>query len=612
MSKSKKSSSEIKTITLRTKITILIIIISVYPMILMGIIAAYNFNNIIKENFVVHSQNNLLRISSGLNQDVQAMKDSILYTLQNPAFRRLVNKESSTPLNSISRYELTEDVLDRFSFIVFTEENYDVGGLYFRENDDNIVYQQQAGMINDDDIPYMEMWDYMGSDRAPKFYRDYNAQRLDIYLLQAVIDNNSFEKVGMIYYRLDPDYLSSIFNDGYEEEDASLFLYTKSGDMIAREGSHSVDYFIEPNQYYLKEPGVYIHDYEGENYYVITEYINSLDLTVMTMISSDDLTEASRKVSDLVIILYLVNIPIILGLSYFLYSNINNPVTRLISKMEQFKDGRFDVQINDPRHDEFGYLYIAFNDMTSNINRLVKDVYVKELARKDAEISALQEQINPHFLYNTLESINWRAQLAGENDIAHMIQALSKLMDGSMNRDNENLITVEKEAEYMKQYMYLVQMRYSETLNYVCEIDEEVKHSYLPKLIIQPLLENAVKHGIEPVGEGVIRLSCKKEGDRLVIEVSDNGKGMTDEALKRIRDSIDKEIRDVNRHKEHRVSIGFRNVARRIELIYNGEASVTVDSEPDKGTCIKLDLPFGLKLDKFDNLVVEGDAYESL
>lgn len=181
--------------------------------------------------------------------------------------------------------------------------------------------------------------------------------------------------------------------------------------------------------------------------------------------------------------------------------------------------------------------------MTQNINRLVSDVYVKELAKKDAEISALQEQINPHFLYNTLESINWRAQLAGEEEIALMIQALSKLMDASTNRSKRKVITVKEEVGYLNQYMYLIQMRYSDSLKYKQTIDASIQDALVPKLLLQPLIENAVKHGIEPIGEGCIELIGKREGERLEFIVRDNGSGMDEEQYKKIQCMITEEKR---------------------------------------------------------------------
>jgi len=596
---------KIKGISLRAKITVLIIIISVYPMALMGIIAAYNYDNIIKERFISYAESNMNRISASISDDVSDMEESIMATLQNPQFFELINQKPDSLTSSIDMYNFRSDVRTFLSFNLFSEHNYDVGGIVFFEDLVNIFYTQEQGLIQNDEIPYEDMVQAMGDRNNSMFYFSDLEDHTDMYICQKVINPNTFKPLGILYYRLDPDYLESIFEHGYYDASETVFLYTKTGNLIASKGSNVNKTILEVDEYYKKEPDIYIHEYEGEDYYIITEEIEALDLTVISLISSEILTQDSRKVTDLIVILYIFNIPIFLGTAYFLYRNIDNPVTHLITKMNQFEAGNLDVRVTAERHDEFGYLFSAFNHMTTNINALINDVYIQELARKDAEISALQEQINPHFLYNTLESINWRAQLAGENDIALMIQALSKLMDASINRNNDKFITLEEEVGYMEQYMYLVQMRYSESLEFKKEISDDIRNCYVPKLIIQPLLENAVKHGIEPVGEGIITLKCYRDLENLIIEINDSGKGMGEYGLRKIRNSIELEIRNVNLQKDKRRSIGFQNVARRIELIYNGKAIIDIKSKLNEGTCIKLILPISMRLDKEKNIIIE-------
>ncbi len=443
--------------------------------------------------------------------------------------------------------------------------------------------------------------------RSSEFYFADDEGQITFYINQPLVNTNTYEPIGMLYFRVDPNYLENVFDDGYSQGEETIYLYSKQGDLIAREGKLSGSAMIEEGGYYNMPPDVYTMEDDGKDYYIITEDIEGLELTVLTLIPSDVLTQDSRKVTDLIIILYVANIPLFLLMAFFLYNNINKPVAHLITKMNQFEEGQFDVQAEHTRSDEFGYLYTAFNDMTKNTKKLVNDVYIKELARKDAEIAALQEQINPHFLYNTLESINWRAQLAGQQDIALMIQALSKLMDGSINRDNVKFITVEQEVGYMEQYMYLVQMRYTESLTFTLEVDPEVKGCYVPKLIIQPLLENAVKHGIEQVGEGQIILRCYAKEDKLYVEVEDDGIGMDPSTLQQIRDIIDVEIRNAHIQKGKRQSIGFQNVARRVELIYDGQASIQVYSHMHDKTIITLALPRATELDVDGNMIMKVD-----
>lgn len=577
--------------SIRSKMIILVIMISIFPFVLMVIMASYNYDNILKERFVTSSRNNMERMVAGINNDIEDMNNSVIRTLQDPAFNDLLLKQPNIPLDSIEMFNLRQDLRSSISKIVFAKRNFDTGGIFFYDNPQNITYSKEAGLLGEDDIPYLEMESVVRNTKESVFFKTRLDDELNIYLVQQVLHRDTFEPLCLMYFRIDPDYLREIFAYGYDDTDETLYLYTKEGELIARHGSLSGEQIIVDNRYYESEPKVMVQEYRDEEYYLITDEISALDLNVITIISTTVLTQDSRKVIDLIAILYMAVIPLFIALAFFLYGNIVRPVNYLITKMNDFKAGEFDTQINEKRGDEFGYMYEAFNDMTGNINRLVNDVYIKELARKDAEISALQEQINPHFLYNTLESINWRAQIAGEQEIALMIQALSRLMDASINRDKKKLIPMKDEIKYMEQYMYLMQMRYTDSLTFTMDVNEEVLDIEVPKLIIQPLLENAVKYGIEPVGEGTIELNARIDSGQMIIEVSDSGKGMTRYGLSRVREIIELEQQNTGLKKGTRESVGLQNVARRMQLIYGEEAGILVYSKEGSGTTITLKIP---------------------
>lgn len=577
--------------SIRGKIILFIIIVSVYPMVLMGVIAAYNYDNIIKERFISSAKMNMSHISTSINSDIGDMGDSILNMLQDPNFYDKVYNQPNIEIGSFDSFNLSRNLQDYLSTIVFAKKHYDSGGLYFYGNEQHVYYAEEAGLISESAIPLNDMIDAIKNHKGYKFYHQISEGRLQIYITQQVYNNDTLQPIGMVYYRVDEDYLVNLFDRTFVQEDATMLLYTSDGLMLAREGTLAVETMINRGDYYLKESDVYVDSRNKEEYYIINEAVNELDLTLLTVVSSDALTQDSRKVMDLVFILYLISVPIIAVAAYFLNGNIVKPIKLLANNMKTFEEGNFDTRIEETRKDEFGYIYHAFNDMTSNINTLVNDVYIQELARKDAEIAALQEQINPHFLYNTLESINWRAQLAGEQDIALMIQALSKLMDGNINRDNEKYITVEREIEYMNQYMFLVKMRYEDQLEYTFELEEGISDALVPKLIVQPLLENAVKHGIEPMGGGVVTLSCYQVDESLRIEVKDSGHGMSQVVKQQIQSIIDYETMNVHNQHDKDRSIGFENVTRRIKLIYGNEATIFFDSRENVGTTITITIP---------------------
>ncbi len=578
-------------VSLKSKIIVLICGVSILPMVVLAIMVFYNYNTILKERFVTYARGNMSHVAASVNNELDGMQESMRYMLQDPAFNDVVVKQPNVKENSLEMFDLIRDVKSYLSTIVFAKKNYDVGGIFFYNTKQHIYYTKEAGLIPGREIPIDEMAILAQGSVKTQFYKTYMDGQLNIYVTQLLLHKDNFKPIAMMYYRIDPEYLKEILDSMNIQADETIYLYDEEGRVIATKGSVQYDHKVLGEAFREKEPGIYIQNIEQEEYYIITDRIPTLGLSLMTLVSSRTLVQDSEKIIRLGIVLYLAMVPFFVLMAYFLFRMILKPMNELTDKMKAFEQGALDVTMPENRYDEFAVVYHAFNKMTQNINRLVSDVYVKELAKKDAELSALQEQINPHFLYNTLESINWRAQLAGENEIALMIQALSKLMDASTNRSKRKVITVEEEVGYLNQYMYLIQMRYGESLVYKQTIDPSIQRVFVPKLILQPLIENAVKHGIEPVGEGCIELIGDMKDGCLQFIVRDDGNGMAAEQHEKIEGMLSEEKERIDMKKGEEASVGLQNVVRRIQLIYGSDATIRVKSRQGAGTVITISFP---------------------
>jgi two-component system sensor histidine kinase YesM len=231
--------------------------------------------------------------------------------------------------------------------------------------------------------------------------------------------------------------------------------------------------------------------------------------------------------------------------------------------------------------------------MSKEINHLVKWVYREQITRKEAEIKALQSQINPHFLFNTLESINWMAQLNNVPEISETVTNLSELMEASIGRD-DRLITVGEEFAYIDRYVSLLKRRFEERIAFIRNVHEEAAKVKIPRLLIQPLVENAVHHGIERSRDkGEVKLNAFVENGMLVIEVMDNGPGIEQEELDRINASLsmDNDTYFRNVSGKRRKGIGIENVNRRIKLFYGEEYGLKIESESGSHTRVVVTIP---------------------
>jgi two-component system sensor histidine kinase YesM len=271
--------------------------------------------------------------------------------------------------------------------------------------------------------------------------------------------------------------------------------------------------------------GSFGENIQGESMLVSYRQIGSLGWTVVSVSPITDLNGkliSFRKVMYAVLALCMILAFII---ALLLSGNITNPIRKFIKSMSYAQEGNFDIQIQYKRKDEFTYLFSEYNKMILQIKELINKLYVSEVKKKEAELKALQAQINPHFLYNTLDSINWIALRNNVPDISHMVTSLSDFFRYSLSK-GRSIIPIEDEFRQVESYLSIQQVRFKERLEYSIQIEPEVYGHYTVKLILQPLVENSLLHGIEKRrGKGSIAIRAHKADDQIVIEISDNGIG---------------------------------------------------------------------------------------
>ncbi|MCD9023645.1 cache domain-containing sensor histidine kinase [Cohnella silvisoli] len=266
-----------------------------------------------------------------------------------------------------------------------------------------------------------------------------------------------------------------------------------------------------------------------------------------------------------------------IAIAALLTSHMIKPLKKIRILMRRVEEGDYKVRYRSPSNDEIGQVGQSFNVMVQRINELVTNVLTINILKKEADFKALQSQINPHFLYNTLESINMKAEFNGDYEVADMISLLGKLFRMSVNQSSE-LIPFSQELEFIQVYVNLQKLRYP---NMTVEIDipEEILQSWTLPWIIQPLVENAIIHGLAPnKGAGMIRIIGSRDEDRTFITVIDDGVGIEADRLKQIRSQLIVEMSVLTSH------IGLKNVHDRIQLQFGRDCGLSIDSERGEGT----------------------------
>lgn len=278
-------------------------------------------------------------------------------------------------------------------------------------------------------------------------------------------------------------------------------------------------------------------------------------------------------------------IPLFFMIFHFFNRKVTRPMRDLIKATKEIEEGNYGHQIaTNATSVEFDHLEQSFNSMSKELKYQFETIYEEELALRDANIKALQSQINPHFLNNTLEIINWEARMSGSDNVSGMIEALGTMLRATMNRKQKRFVTLSEELSYVDAYLYIISKRFGERFKVYRDIDESLMDIEVPMLIIQPIVENAVQYGVEEHREGMVAISIRADWDSIVIEVKNDGV-LSAADRERIDFLLNSEEIDVN---EHHVSLGIRNVNRRIKIIYGDDCGLTIESDEHNHTVSRI------------------------
>lgn len=262
----------------------------------------------------------------------------------------------------------------------------------------------------------------------------------------------------------------------------------------------------------------------------------------------------------------------------FFVRRITWPIQRLTEAMKKAEDGDFSNRIPVNGNDEIQYLVSRYNEMGMKIEKLIEENYKGEIRNKESEIMALNLQLNPHFLYNTLNVINLMALEEGQLEISRMIISVSEMMQYTF-RNKKELVTLKDELEWLKNYIYIMEHRFEGKFRVEYQIESGILEYLAPKLLLQPLAENAIIHGFQKMKRGgVLMVACALDQDKICIKVADNGQGFSEERLKAVLDGTAGRT-------------GIMSVKKRLALIYGEEAKVKIEVKPEKGCQVLLTLP---------------------
>lgn len=357
------------------------------------------------------------------------------------------------------------------------------------------------------------------------------------------------------------------------------YIADKKGDIIYHPQQQLIYSGLKEEEYNYLKDGSHV---EKDAIYSVRSLDNCEWKIIGVCYIDEMITNKVNHIMKTLSVIFLIVVLLTVLIIRFFSKLFSNPARELANAMQEFEKNTNNFEFKSIEGTaEITSLTESFEHMVVQIKELVEKVRQEEITLRKTELKALQAQINPHFLYNTLDAIAWLCEEERHKDAVEMVNSLAKLFRISISRGHE-LITIEKEMQHAKSYLKIQNFRYKNQFTYSFDVDEECLNYLCNKITLQPIIENAIYHGIDRmVDEGKINIGIHQKGDRIIFTVEDNGVGMTEEQCEEI---LHKDASD-------RVGIGIKNVNDRIKIYFGEEYGLTIQSELDEGTRVTISMP---------------------
>lgn len=582
--------------SIHSRIFLSFILVTMLPSAMIGIGSYFLSVNILTQKVSSSFSETVFYVRSSVEKELYQIKKISAYIYIDMDLKEAIQKKYLEPSSSIEAEKRVREKLKNY-LIAATFNNINAIKVYgfngfemsFGENgkllelDDNKIinspWYNQALQIN-----AMTLW----AGIHESFLKERGTTpQYSISLFRVIKDKYYKQNIGIMYISLDPQIFSSLTknlslsskNEIYILDNNNRIVNNPTPKVSAEEISKILD---EDNNTNTMDNFVKEDKSKRRKYFFCL--INDFNWKIVGMVPIDEVTRDNIEIFNITAAAFVVSFIFSCVIWFFVSSSIIEPVKRLTQATRSLRNGDLDVQVQYSSSNELGVLTSNFNYMVKRINDLLKEVLDENIRKKDAEYKALQAQINPHFLYNTLNSIRWMAGIQKADNIKNVVDALERLLRNSTSKMDQ-YITIKEELDNLNDYIYIQKIAYKNKFHVEYDVSEEVLQYKCIKFILQPLVENAVFHGIQPKDyRGTIWVSINKQGDYIHFSVKDNGVGMSNEEIEKLLSSENETIKKFN-------GIGINNIHERIQMTYNGQGTFAIDSRQGEYTNIIIKVP---------------------
>lgn len=578
---------------MKNKLIILTLVISIIPTVTLGIVS-YNFSmGLLKKSVIDETVIRFEKVNAEIDTRLKKIEENSVFILSNSSVQKMLQIS-----NYQERLKYGDEVKSIFNQVLSQENSIYSIQLYDKNGDllfyKSFTHYEDAFKIKimNTNIKDEPVYEKAKSLKGKRFWTKLYQGSNKLSMVRAINALGSQNQIGILIINIDEDQIEGIFKTLEQTDTAFFILYEWDKSIIYSSKSTNALPVSELLNLAKAEKGSFrLH---GQVYEYINYYSDLNEWNMVAMIPREKLFAPINLIRNvtfvIVIACFITSIILSLIVAYFLMK----PVTTLRNLMKQVENGDLTIRYHSSSYDEISQLGYVFNSMLERLNQLIYENIEKQRRIRVEELKALQTQIKPHFLYNTLDNAYWMAQLIDAKEICDLLSALANYYRISLSKGAE-IIKIRDEINHIKNYMTIQKIRYENKIDFYIQIPEEILEMYIVKLTLQPIVENAIYHGLRGLEkQGKIYVTGKVTDEIIYIEVRDNGRGMSKEKIDRVFSGFN------DKNKE---GYGLSNVNERIRLYFGDDYGISICSTEDEFTIVTVRLPKTLYLQEYGNIL---------
>ncbi len=532
----------------------------------------------------------LQQLSINLEYSITAIEDFVFSQYYNSKINQYISISNT---GTVADYNKKSSI-NSFAFNLLNMKDY-IKVVAIRDTNGKVYFFKKDGAALDiSEYEQLVKPDTVKAGWGKTTWMRYDKQL--ILVNRAMFSSNTTSYMGIISLGIDNKYFETLYKGISDKEGSSIMLLDGRNDVLIAD--HEEDMEIVK---VLKEKNLMGGDrgnlltYNNNQYMYNVLGTSNSGIKILHILDMGIILKGSAQVTRIIIFTAIIVILFAIIFAWFISSNISQNIRLLLKNIETMSKGDFTRTIEPVSYDEIGMLACEFNTMGRKINQLIETVYIEKMKIKNAELKALQfeydslqSKMNPHFLYNTLETINSMAKLRNEHEIGEMVCLLGNLLRSSIS-SKKNIIRLQEEIDYISGYLKIQSLSYGNMIQVEYNFDECLMDALVPKLILQPIVENAIIHGFEKKrGNSRISISSLCKDKLMVLKVVDDGMGIDNEILKNILNGSEGYTQENN---NGHTKVGINSVDKRIKILYGEEYGVKIHSIEGKGTDVTITFP---------------------